>query len=259
MDGGAVCAKNFFFTVDSMDPGAYRVHKLSPKKLKVLSGGKRFADFAEEIHADFFHADIIVAHNFRFDYKFIAREFERAKKPFRYKESLCTMKYFIPHCKLGGTNRNTYKFPTLFELSEHFGIGAEEAAGFTTDIFFCGGDLSETETRRQRAEKPEELKDVPESAIRRGGAAKTVETRKTRDISESTIRLGGDMNTDGIQDFPENAIRLRNDINTDEIQGFSENSIGLHDARYDAALMYLCVKKALKEEKDLKLLNRFTV
>jgi DNA polymerase-3 subunit epsilon len=185
MDGGRVSAKNFFFTVDSMDPGSYRVHRFGMEKLKILSGGRRFADFSEEIFNDFLNADIIAAHNFRFDYKFITAEFDRIEKPFRYKESFCTMKYFVPHCKLGGTNRNTYKYPKLSELSERFGITDAEAAGFAFDIF-SGGDAR------------------------------------------------------------------------DDPSDFSKTTAGLHDARYDAALMYLCVKKALKEERDLKLLDKFT-
>jgi DNA polymerase-3 subunit epsilon len=185
LDGGTVSAKNFFFTVDSMDPGSYRVHKFGMEKLKILSGGKRFADFSEEIFWDFLNADVVAAHNFRFDYKFIAAEFERIEKRFRYKESFCTMKYFVPHCRLGGTNRNTYKYPKLSELSERFKITDAEAAGFSFDIFSDG--------------------------------------------------------------------------NTTDLSDLTGTAIGLHDARYDAALMYLCVKKALKEETDLKLLDKFTV
>ncbi|MDR2046924.1 MAG: 3'-5' exonuclease [Clostridiales bacterium] len=174
-DGGrGIGAKNFFFTVDSMDPGAYKVHKLSLERLKILSEGRRFSDCAEEIREDFAEAEMITAHNFRFDYMFVAREFERIGAQFRYKRGFCTMRYFVPHCKLGGTNRNAYKFPKLSELGARFGVDAADAAALTGDVFFA-------------------------------------------------------------------------------------DAADLHDARYDASLMYLCVKKALKEEKDLKLLDKFTL
>ncbi|MDR3262843.1 MAG: 3'-5' exonuclease [Clostridiales bacterium] len=134
-EGSAVHAKNFFFTVDAVDPGSYRVHKLSIERLAELSGGRRFKDDAEEIHTDFASADIITAHNFRFDYKFIAREFERIETPFRYKQSFCTMKHFISRCKLGGTGRNAYKYPKLSEVGEFLKIDGGEIASLTADIF----------------------------------------------------------------------------------------------------------------------------
>ncbi|MDR1906447.1 MAG: 3'-5' exonuclease [Clostridiales bacterium] len=175
--GGALVAKNFFFTVDSMDPGSQRIHKLSLSKLSELSQGRRFIDDADEIHTDFSGARMIIAHNFRFDYKFMAKEFERIENPFRYKNSFCTMKHFIPHCKLGGTGRNMYKYPKLSELGEHFGIKEDEAIGAAADIFLI-------------------------------------------------------------------------------------DSGELHDARYDTALLYICVKKALNDalesERDKKLLDKFT-
>ena len=170
--GSHLAAKNYYFTVDEMDPGAYRVHKLSRRSLEELSGGRRFKDSAEEIHADFAESDLLSAHNFRFDYAFMSREFERIDMRFRYNDDFCTMRHFVPHCKLGGTNRGTYKFPKLSELSAHFGIEEDALSEAVRDIF--------------------------------GGA------------------------------------------------------LGLHDARYDTTLMYLCVKEALKNPGDTRLLNKFT-
>ena len=53
-------AKNFFFTVDYVEPGAEKVHGLSVDKLRELSKCKRFKDFAEEIYEDFKNEDIFL-------------------------------------------------------------------------------------------------------------------------------------------------------------------------------------------------------
>ena len=48
----SVVAKNMFFTVDSVEYGAYSVHGFSVEKLKELSKGKRFEDCVLEIKED---------------------------------------------------------------------------------------------------------------------------------------------------------------------------------------------------------------
>jgi DNA polymerase-3 subunit epsilon len=144
-----------------MDRGAERIHKLSMKNLEELSCGRRFSDDAAEIAADFLSADIIIAHNLPFDYKFLEKEFERLAWEFKYKDALCTMRYFTPHCKLSGNARNTYKYPKLEELGKHFDMDENTIAGMAADVF--------------------------------------------------------------------------------------TECLGAHDSRYDTALMYLCVKKAIKD------------
>ena len=120
-DGEQARGKNFFFTVDSMDYGAYSVHGFSLEKLYVLSNGKRFGDLIEEIESDFCSADLVCAHNTSFDFMFMRKEFERLGKIFAVKREFCSMKKLTPVCKLlrsGGA----YKYPKLNEACAHFGI-----------------------------------------------------------------------------------------------------------------------------------------
>ena len=118
----SVTAKNFFFTVDSVEYGAYMVHGFSVEKLKKLSGGKRFCDFIDEIEKDFLSSDILVSHNTAFDFSFMRTEFERAGKIFHINDEFCTMKKSTPVCKLKRTSSPNYKYPKLSELCAYFGI-----------------------------------------------------------------------------------------------------------------------------------------
>lgn len=115
-------AKNFFFSVDRMDYGAFMVHGFSIEKLKELSSGKVFADHADEIMEDVNRADVLVAHNVSFDMMFMRTEFERLDKVFAPKKEFCTMKKLTPVCKLMRTSRVAYKYPKLSEACAFFGI-----------------------------------------------------------------------------------------------------------------------------------------
>ena len=52
-DGQQVRGKNFFYTVDAVEYGAFMVHGFSVEKLKSLSKGKRFSDSILEVKEDF--------------------------------------------------------------------------------------------------------------------------------------------------------------------------------------------------------------
>ena len=88
----SVRAKNFFFTVQSMEYGAYLVHHFSIEKLFNLSGGKVFGDFSDEILSDLESADCIVIHNSSFDLMFLREEFSRLGKIMQIKKEFCSMK-----------------------------------------------------------------------------------------------------------------------------------------------------------------------
>ena len=66
--------KNFFFTVDEMDPGAEEVHGFSLEKLYELSEGMEFLDQLQDFMKDFFDADFVIGHNVQFDIKFLKHE-----------------------------------------------------------------------------------------------------------------------------------------------------------------------------------------
>lgn len=121
-DGKSESAKNFFFTVDSVDFSAFMVHGFSAEKLVKLSNGKRFLDHADEIEKDFNRADVLVCHNTAFDFMFMRAEFERVGKIFCAKNEFCSMKKSTPICKLLRSNGKAYKYPKLAELCKYFDI-----------------------------------------------------------------------------------------------------------------------------------------
>lgn len=133
-------AKNFFFTVDNMDYGAFMVHGFSVEKLKNLSGGKRFSDFIDEIESDFFAADLVVAHNVKFDYMFMRAEFERENRVLYTKKEFCTMKGLTPICKLLRSN-GSYKYPKLAEACAYFGITDTEIKQDSKRLFGAVADF----------------------------------------------------------------------------------------------------------------------
>lgn len=55
--------KNFFFTVDEMDPSAQEIHGFSLEKLYELSNGQYFEDLVPEFIQDFEEADFLIGHN----------------------------------------------------------------------------------------------------------------------------------------------------------------------------------------------------
>ncbi|MDY6367883.1 MAG: 3'-5' exonuclease [Clostridia bacterium] len=129
-----VRAKNFFFTVDGVEYGAYLVHGFSPEKLKVLSDGKRFSDFIDEIENDLTSADLIVSHNISFDLGFLREEFLRSGRVLYLKDTFCSMKNFVPVCKIERKSGG-YKYPKLSELTSFFYITDLEINRATEKLF----------------------------------------------------------------------------------------------------------------------------
>lgn len=134
LDNGAPKAKNFFFNVEYVEPSASEVTGLTPEKLAVLSGGRVFADDADEIHDDFISADFIVAHNFSFDQKFMETEFNRLGMRFEYKRSICSMRSTVDFLKIPGWKR--YKMPSLAELGSFFGIKDSDVIKKTQELYY---------------------------------------------------------------------------------------------------------------------------
>lgn len=128
-------AKNFFFTVPYVDYNAYLVHGFSVEKLKLLSNGKTFADSIDEIEKDFSSADVIVAHNFTFDSMFLRSEFERLSKTFTFNNGFCSMKKSTPICRLEKARGIGYKYPSLTELTDYFGISHLSISDKTEKLF----------------------------------------------------------------------------------------------------------------------------
>lgn len=134
-EDGKIIAKNFFFSVPFIEPSAVMVHGFTVEKLKVLSKGKVFADFADEIANDFYQADTIIAHNISFDLSFLRQEFLEIGKPFRYKNEFCSMKTAVPVTCILRTNNKGYKYPKLTELCSHLNIFDDEITYFEDKFF----------------------------------------------------------------------------------------------------------------------------
>ncbi len=128
-------SKNYFFTVDEMDPYAEAIHGFSKQRLEILSGGLRFSDYKDEI-LPALEGKTLVAHNVWFDLKFMQYECERVA--FDYKPAtLCTMQHFTPICKLPSPKQDGYKRPKVAELITHYNITEEEIKNSTDDIFWA--------------------------------------------------------------------------------------------------------------------------
>lgn len=134
-DENGARGKNFYFSVDYIEPSATLVHGITVEKLKALSHGLDFSVYAEEILHDFSNADIVVAHNFKFDLSFLLAEFSRLNMQFRYNESFDTMRYFTPILKLQRKTSNAYKYPKLSELCEYYHVYEEEISKQVAEIF----------------------------------------------------------------------------------------------------------------------------
>ncbi len=131
----SVTAKNLFFAVDYVEPSAQAVHGFSVEKLKTLSGSKIFSDYADEIFNDLCLSDLIVTHNFVFDYSFLRKEFENIGKTFIYKESFCSMKKTTPVCKLQRSSGVGYKYPKLSEACKFFSVTDTDIALESKKLF----------------------------------------------------------------------------------------------------------------------------
>lgn len=120
--GNLSAGRNLFFSVDYVEPSAQMVHGFSVEKLRQLSFGKSFCDYAGLIEEDFSKASIIVCHNVAFDFMFLRAEFEGVNKVFTPLNSFCTMKNSVGLCKLNRQNHAGYKYPKLTELCQYLGV-----------------------------------------------------------------------------------------------------------------------------------------
>ena len=138
-DGETTIAKNFFFGVSFIEPSATKVHGFTVEKIQKLSGGKTFSCDIDEIYDDFLSADLIVAHNVKFDIGFLIAEFNYQDRIFRYRESFDTMKAFTPIMKMERSNHKGYKYPKLGEMCEFLDIYPYDITRKSMQLF--GADM----------------------------------------------------------------------------------------------------------------------
>lgn len=135
-DKKLVGVKNYFFTVDEMGAEAEKVHGFSMERLEKLSEGFTFGDLVPEIYDDFEGATFI-AHNIKFDRKFIDAEFARLDEQCGAAKEFCTMAYFKDILKIPARNGAGYKNPRLEEVVNFYNINKERILEVTKRLFQC--------------------------------------------------------------------------------------------------------------------------
>lgn len=128
--------KNYFFTVDEMDPAAEAVHGFSLEKLYDLSNGQYIEDLIEEFINDFSEADFVIGHNVNFDVRFLKLELEAMGIDYEPKNMFCTMQYYKDICKILRPSGD-YKNPKLEEVIKHLNITDSEISE-TANKYFQG-------------------------------------------------------------------------------------------------------------------------
>lgn len=131
--------RNFFFTVDEMDPNAEAVHGFSLEKLYELSNGQYFEDLVETFLKDFEEADFIIGHNVNFDIRFLKHELEGMGFDYTPKHIFCTMQYYVNICKIRKANGD-FKNPKLEEVIKFLNISKEKISKKADELFSGSGD-----------------------------------------------------------------------------------------------------------------------
>ena len=135
--------KNFFFTVDEMDPSAQEVHGFS---LYELSNGLEFLEQLQYFMSDFFNADFVIGHNVQFDVKFLKHEIDSLYEAgmidcsWKPKKTFCTMSYYKNICQIPSPNGNGIKNPKLSEVIKFLGISDEVIAKKANELFQGSGN-----------------------------------------------------------------------------------------------------------------------
>lgn len=138
--------KNFFFTVDEMDPGAEEVHGFSLEKLYELSEGMEFLDQLQDFMKDFFDADFVIGHNVQFDIKFLKHELNSLyevgmiDETWEPKNSFCTMAYYKNICNIPAPRGNGIKNPKLSEVIDFLNISQDKIAAKANELFQGSGN-----------------------------------------------------------------------------------------------------------------------
>lgn len=134
-DNGEVTGKNYFFDIDYISDSASEATGRDLDFYKEASGGKRFADYKDEIYKILDNSTII-AHNLKFDENFISTEFWRLGIMFKPTASFDTMGYFKDIC--GIYKNGKVKNPKLSELVGHFSIDNDKISSYSDLLFKTG-------------------------------------------------------------------------------------------------------------------------
>lgn len=131
--------KNFFFTVDEMEPSAEEIHGFSLEKLYDLSNGQYFEDLVPDFYDDFVNADFLIGHNVNFDVRFLKHELISLGEDFNPKNVFCTMAYYRDICKIKKAN-GEIKNPKLSEVIDWLNISTEKITETSEKLFEGSGN-----------------------------------------------------------------------------------------------------------------------
>jgi DNA polymerase-3 subunit epsilon len=131
--------KNFFFTVDEMDPSAEAIHGFSLEKLYELSNGQYFEDLVPEFLDDFINSDFVIGHNVNFDVRFLKHELTSLGEDFIPKNVFCTMAYYRDICKIPKSN-GEIKNPKLSEVIDWLNISTKQISETSEKLFQGSGN-----------------------------------------------------------------------------------------------------------------------
>ncbi|WP_243708427.1 DEDDh family exonuclease, partial [Actinomadura sp. GC306] len=113
------------------DPGPVHVHGLTPQR---LAGAPKFEQIAPDVAA-LLQGRVMVAHNARFDYDFLAEEFARAGLRLPVEQRLCTLAL---NRRLAPPTRNM----RLGTLAAHYGVTQRKAHDAEDDTRVLAGVLN---------------------------------------------------------------------------------------------------------------------
>ena len=136
---GAVTGRFSSLLDPGCDPGPVHVHGLTPQR---LAGSPTFEQIAPEVAA-LLQGRVMVAHNARFDYDFLAQEFARAGLRLPVDRRLCTLAL---NRRLSPPTRNM----RLGTLAAHYGVTQHKAHDAADDTRVLAGVLRGSLTAAER-------------------------------------------------------------------------------------------------------------
>ena len=131
--------KNFFFTVDEMEPSAEEIHGFSLEKLYELSNGQYSEDLVPEFIDDFKESDLLIGRNVNFDVRFLKHELLTLGEFFEPKNIFCTMAYYRDICKIPKAN-GEIKNPKLSEVIDWLNISEKQISDTSEKLFEGSGN-----------------------------------------------------------------------------------------------------------------------
>lgn len=140
IEGRRIRGKNMYFSVKAVNRYAKRVHGLSVSQLRRLSGGKIFADCADEVYRDFKDCRLVIGHDVAGDMRYLRGELRRVGLDLPEIPIFCTLKHYTKEANIPlKQNPNVLKPPRLGELTDHFGL-TQAFIGQKCRKWYGGGD-----------------------------------------------------------------------------------------------------------------------